>query len=208
MPTKIKDWGKFQHFKDRRPPWIKLYRDILDDPEWFELDPEASKALVMLWLIASEADGYLPDIKKISFRLRISEQKAKSLINKLSHWLDQDDIKVISDGYQSDAPETERETEREENQQDKTTPRGTRLPADWTPSESLLDWAKETRSDLDLGNTIESFRDFWLSKAGKDGAKLDWDATFRNWVRNQRASPVAAKAKAMTDYERMRATAL
>ena len=113
MAHVIKDWNKFQHFKDRRPPWIKLYRDILDDPEWFELDAEASKALVMLWLIASETDGYLPDIKKISFRLRISEAKAKSLIDKLSHWLVQDDITAISDRYQDDAPETETETETE-----------------------------------------------------------------------------------------------
>lgn len=109
MTTRIKGWDKFQHFKDRRPPWIKLYRDILDDPEWFALDPEASKALVMLWLIASETEGYLPDINKISFRLRISVEKAKSLILDLSHWLEQDDISVISPGYQVDTPETETE---------------------------------------------------------------------------------------------------
>jgi hypothetical protein len=31
MTYRVKDWTKFQHFKDRRPPWIKLYRDILDN---------------------------------------------------------------------------------------------------------------------------------------------------------------------------------
>ena len=50
---KIKNWSQFQHFKDRRPPWIKLYRDILDDIEWHELDAKSAKVLVMLWLIAS-----------------------------------------------------------------------------------------------------------------------------------------------------------
>lgn len=92
---------------------MKLYRDILDDPEWFSLDGEPAKTLVMLWLIASETDGYLPDIKKLSFRLRISEQKVKSLINNLSHWLEQGDITPISEGYRGDAPETETETETE-----------------------------------------------------------------------------------------------
>ena len=67
----------------------------------------------MLWLIASEDEGRLPDVKKISFRLRVSEQKANSLIKKLSHWLYQDDIKTISGGHQDDAPETETETETE-----------------------------------------------------------------------------------------------
>ena len=27
----IKNWWKFQHYKDRRPSWIKLYEEILDD---------------------------------------------------------------------------------------------------------------------------------------------------------------------------------
>ena len=110
---RVKNWHKFQHFKDRKPPWVKLYRDILDDLEWYELDPEAAKSLVMIWLIASESDGVIPDMKTLSFRLRVTQQKAKSLIDKLSHWLIFDDINVISNGYQSDRPETETETETE-----------------------------------------------------------------------------------------------
>jgi hypothetical protein len=64
----IKNWKKFQHFKDRKPPWVKLYRDLLDDIEWFELDPKAAKVLVMLWLIASEDDGNIPTAKQLAFR--------------------------------------------------------------------------------------------------------------------------------------------
>lgn len=93
---RIKNWNQFQHFKDRRPPWVKLYRDLLDDIEWHELDAEAAKVLVMLWLIASEADGQLPDIKKLSFRLRMSEKDVSRVLPKLSHWLIHDDITVIS----------------------------------------------------------------------------------------------------------------
>jgi len=112
---KIKNWSKFQHFKDRRPPWVKLYRDILDDLEWHELDPLAAKVLVMLWLIASENDGRIPDNKTLAFRLRLTELKTKEIIIKLSHWLEHDDINAISEGYQCDRPEreTERETETE-----------------------------------------------------------------------------------------------
>lgn len=122
---RIKDWGKFQHFKDRKPPWVKLYRDILDDIEWHELDARAAKALVMFWLIASETDGVLPDTKTLAFRLRTPQSEIQDSISKLSHWLEHDDISVISERYQ-DVPvsdikpivltrsrETEEETETE-----------------------------------------------------------------------------------------------
>ena len=109
----IKNWKKFQHFKDRKPPWVKLYRDLLDDIEWFELDPKAAKVLVMLWLIASEDDGNIPTAKQLAFRLRMSEKETEVCISKLSHWLEQGDNEVISTRYQDDAPETERETEKE-----------------------------------------------------------------------------------------------
>ena len=108
---KIKNWSKFQHFKDRKPPWVKLYRDVLDDMEWYELDPLASKVLVMCWLIASEDDGCLPNSKTLAFRLRMTEKQTIDCLNKLSHWLEQDDINAISEQYQSDSLETETETE-------------------------------------------------------------------------------------------------
>ena len=67
----------------------------------------------MIWLIASEEMGELPTIKKLAFRLRLTEKQIEIHCSKLSHWLIQDDIKVISDQYQHDAPETETETETE-----------------------------------------------------------------------------------------------
>lgn len=99
---RIKDWHRFQHFKTRRPPWIKLYRDLLDDPEWHELNPISAKYLVMLWLIASENSGSLPCNKKLSFRLRVTEKHLESILSTLNHWLD---ITAISQRYHSDTPE-------------------------------------------------------------------------------------------------------
>lgn len=111
---KIKNWAKFQHFKDRRPPWVKLYRDLLDDMQWHELDPLSSKVLVTLWLLASEDEeqqGKLPDIKTLAWRMRMSEKQVKECINKLNHWVLQDDINSISERNQDDAPETEKRRE-------------------------------------------------------------------------------------------------
>ncbi|WP_412478967.1 hypothetical protein [Azonexus sp. IMCC34839] len=116
MAIRIKNFKKFQHFKDRSPPWVKLYRDLLDSPDWHELDPEAAKVLVMLWLIASEDEakqGSLPEMKTLAFRLRIDQKHLEKLCNKLSQWLVHDDIEMISPRYQVDAPETETEREKE-----------------------------------------------------------------------------------------------
>lgn len=65
-------------------------------------------------------------------------------------------------------------------------PKGSRLEPDWKPSAELAEWAASERPDLDIPATVDSFVDFWKAKSGKDAAKLDWDATFRNWVRSQR----------------------
>lgn len=70
--------------------------------------------------------------------------------------------------------------------------RASRLPADWTPSDDLRAWATTERPDLDISRTTEKFRDYWVGVSGKSGRKLDWVATFRNWVRDERA-PFAAR---------------
>ena len=114
MSWRIKNWSKHQHFKDRTPPWIKLYREILDDPDWHDLDGDTAKVLIGLWLIASEDEshqGCLPDARKLAFRLRMKESQLNQLLTKLSHWLIRCDIAMISDQYRADAPETETETE-------------------------------------------------------------------------------------------------
>jgi len=64
--------------------------------------------------------------------------------------------------------------------------KASRLKADWELPEDWANWAIAERPDLDPHKTADSFKDFWIAKAGKDGAKLDWQATWRNWVRNQR----------------------
>jgi len=113
---KVKNWQDFQHFKDRRPPWIKLYREILDDPDWHSLSGDDAKTLIMIWLLASEdkaMEGNIPDLRTVAFRLRSTESKVNQSLTKLSKWLYQDDINMISSCHQVDIPETETEKRRD-----------------------------------------------------------------------------------------------
>ena len=64
--------------------------------------------------------------------------------------------------------------------------RGSRLSADWVLPKEWADWAKQERPDLDLRSVGEQFKDYWSAKAGSGATKLDWQATWRNWVRNQK----------------------
>lgn len=181
---KIKNWSKFQHFKDRKPPWVKLYRDVLDDMEWYELDPLASKVLVMCWLIASEDDGRLPNSKTLAFRLRMTEKQTIDCLNKLSHWLEQDDIDLISKQYQTDSLETEKETETKKEK------KATAVACPPDVSESVwLDWlqlrkakkAPVTHTVVNsaikeaekAGISLNAFLTIWCAR-GSQGLEASW----------------------------------
>ena len=70
--------------------------------------------------------------------------------------------------------------------------KGSRLSPDWMLPKEWETWAQGERPDLNIHKTGESFRDFWIAKAGAGGVKLDWLATWRNWVRSQKSSSVSA----------------
>lgn len=61
--------------------------------------------------------------------------------------------------------------------------RGTRLPGGFRITQTLADWAQQNVPDVSTEAETERFRDYWRAKAGRDACKLDWDATWRNWMR-------------------------
>lgn len=73
----------------------------------------------------------------------------------------------------------------------KKSPRGTALSKDWVLPVEWAEWARNARPDIDPAAAAESFRDYWVARPGKDGRKSDWQATWRNWIRNQRVQPGA-----------------
>lgn len=62
--------------------------------------------------------------------------------------------------------------------------RGTRIDPSWTPSDAdRLLARQEGFSDGEIYREALRFRDYWTGRAGAGGVKLDWAATWRNWVR-------------------------
>lgn len=77
--------------------------------------------------------------------------------------------------------------------------KGSRLDQNWVLPALWREWACRVRPTLNVDETADSFKDFWHSKAGKDACKLDWYATWRNWVRNQKiVRPSMADVVTMT----------
>ncbi len=56
----VRNWGTFQHYKDRNPPWIKLHTSILDDYEFQHLPDGAKWQLLLLWALAARKDNRIP----------------------------------------------------------------------------------------------------------------------------------------------------
>jgi hypothetical protein len=124
----VKNWPKFQHYKDRNPPWLKLHKSFLDDYEFHRL-PAASRAIApCVWLLASEStDGSVAhDSEMIAFRLRMSVKDVEAAIQPLVSAgfliMMQDASKTLADKEQ-DASKTlalarSREERREEGEKD------------------------------------------------------------------------------------------
>ena len=60
---------------------------------------------------------------------------------------------------------------------------GTRMPDPFLVSAEMVAWAREKCPHVDGKRETERFEDHWRGKVGKDGRKLDWVATWRNWMR-------------------------
>ncbi len=155
MRYKVKNWLRFQHFKDRRPPWIKLHREILDQRDIMLLSSDAFRFLVCLWLLASEdrdMQGNLPSVDDIAYRLRLDAARARDLLRQV-------DIFLISTRHQDGPPETETETETETEEVNITAqkPKAVFEPMDSDVKEGLLfQVSKEhnVQNDLDARTAV------------------------------------------------------
>lgn len=112
----IPDWDRKQHYKNRRPPWIKLHRELLDDPTFMALSLTTKALLPLIWLVASEDDGGVVCINEdyLSFRLRQKKSVVRDAVSEaVDAGLLVDASSMLADCYQHATPEGETEAEGE-----------------------------------------------------------------------------------------------
>lgn len=56
----VKNLAKFQHYKERRPPWIKLHAELLHSYSFSQLPDSAKAHALCIFVLASQKDNRLP----------------------------------------------------------------------------------------------------------------------------------------------------
>lgn len=61
--------------------------------------------------------------------------------------------------------------------------RGTKIPSDFRITPAMHSWAARETPHVGVATETDKFVDYWRGVPGAKGRKLDWEATWRNWMR-------------------------
>jgi hypothetical protein len=209
---RIRNYDKFQHYKDRSPPWIKLHATTLEDYAFHRLQDASKAHLMLLWLLASRTDNKIPADKEwISSRIGarspidLRELEAAGFIE-----LDQEVQQAeqiasapLQQPAQSAMPEKEGEAEIEPSianaidgpraievasvviAKPKRKPaEKTSLPDDFVMPGDWTDWAIAERGLPATEAYTEGVK--FIASAKANGRKYaDWFAAWRYWIDNR-----------------------
>ena len=83
--------------------------------------------------------------------------------------------------------------------------RATRIPDPFIVTAEMKEWAAERVPLVVVKESTERFVNHWRAKAGRDATKLDWPATWRNWLikdqddrHNRKLTPTERAAQTAT----------
>jgi len=178
----IRNYEKYQHYKDRRPPWIKLYNDLLEDYDFIILPDDSKFHLIGMMLLASRNDNQIPhNLDFISSQLGAkSEVNLKQLKKFLLFSKGRNASTTIADDKQNDALETETETEtyREETEREKKT-----LKTSFAEFVTLTEKQHETLVEQHGEESTKAFIEKLNDHKGAKGVKYKSDYhAIRKWV--------------------------
>jgi hypothetical protein len=79
--------------------------------------------------------------------------------------------------------------------------KASRIPKDFKPTDENIVWANENHPLIDLAKATENFVDYWETKPS-NATKLDWQKTWRVWIRNTKPDRVSRKVE--NDFDALR----
>lgn len=190
----VKNWEDFQHYKDRTPPWIKLYNHLLDDFE-FSCLPDASKAhLLSIWLLASRTNNKIPNNSRwIGNKINATESVDLDLLvstgfleiipskNKELQSMEQDASKMLQNKEQNDCTEREKRESRAEEEKDTLSANADAI--------SVLTYLNEvcgTKYKHSTKSHIENINGRLSEGHTVEDCKLVIDFKFSEWGRDQK----------------------
>lgn len=170
--------------------------------------PAAPAALVDAGLWERTDDGYLfynwheyqPSKQDVDAERAASRQRMKDLRAKRKQGkpLEQAEAGPLfgrtvpnrSENVRNPDPTRPDPTPNKEEADASSTPRkrAARISEDFHVTPEMKAWAAVKAPQADLGTETEKFINYWVAKSGKDATKLDWPATWRNWILNAKSS--------------------
>ena len=173
----VEEWGGTKVLVDwlvKADLWQKV-DDVSQFKNWSEYQPTRAE-------IEAERDKNREKLRKWRERNRGSNEGVTGL---------QDGSKPVSNPAPDPTrPDPTRPDQYKEEAAASSSPRkrATRLQEDFTVTPEMRLWAASKAPDADLNTETEKFINYWVAKSGKDATKLDWTATWRNWILNAKTS--------------------
>lgn len=175
---RIRNWDKWQSYrKDRgQPPWIKLHRELLRNPEWVLLTDAQRGQLVVIWLLAADRNGVIPASPKLIQKLGLMDEEPDIKLF-IEHGFIERGVSAASPRRQDDRTESDTETEADT---DIGKSIKKRIPKDFSISQRVREWAKEKgHNNLDV-----HYENFKLAAEAKGYQYVDWDKAFMGAIRS------------------------
>jgi hypothetical protein len=106
----VPGWDRFQHYKSRNPVWIKLYTELLSDPDFLKLTYRQRGILTGIWTLFSQTRGQLGSSPaRLGFMLGDSSVRARDLESLIdAGWIEVSASRPLAIGYQLASPEEEK----------------------------------------------------------------------------------------------------
>jgi len=185
---RIRNWERFQQYKDRCPPWIKLHREILQSEDWVMWDDASRVLAIACMLLASRTDdGTVPlNLEYIKRAAYLNAAPDLRPLIACGFLVLEGDASKLYETLAVCTTETETETETETDTRTKCT----RVLVKPTLDE-VRTYCQERHNAVDA----EAWMAFYESngwKVGRNSMK-NWQAAVRTWERNKVG---AAKAPA------------
>jgi hypothetical protein len=178
--------------------WFRFYEETLDDPKVQKLDGETFKGWVNLLALASRNGGKLPAMPDIAFALRITEDGARTLVERLLNGGLIDRTSGGVDGY-TYAPHS---WDKRQYKSDTSTDRVKRYRQ---RSKTVTETPPETDSETeysvskDTGSIVDPDKLFWDMATGYLGPKSR--GMIGKWIKDY-TRPRVAEAIAAAQVER------
>jgi rubrerythrin len=125
---KIRNWAKWQSYRADRgqPPWIKIHRRVMRNPEWVSLTDAERGQLVAIWLLAADHDGVIPAspevIQKLCYLTKPPDLNKFTDLGFIENGWRHVGVTLASNGSQRDSPEAKAETEKNRIEESRNMP--------------------------------------------------------------------------------------